>query len=100
MGTLRNTEPKSNFNQMPVKQTIPYFDGIFSITFTCANWLPLIEKVNGYDLVYHWFNHLKEKGHFIVGYVIIPNPHLTGRAGCSCHHCFSKYRRIHKHDHR
>lgn len=73
MGTLRVTEQKSNFNQMPVKQTIPYTDGIFSITFTCANWLPLIEKVNGYDLVYHWFGHLKAKGHFIIGYVIMPN---------------------------
>ncbi len=58
---------------MPVKQNIPYTDGIFSITFTCANWLPLIEKVNGYDLVYHWFDHLRANGHFIIGYVIMPN---------------------------
>jgi REP element-mobilizing transposase RayT len=58
---------------MPVKQTIPYTDGIFYITFTCANWLPLIEKVNGYELVYHWLDHLKANGHFIIGYVIMPN---------------------------
>lgn len=58
---------------MPVKQTIPFTDGIFSITFTCANWLPLIEKVNGYDIVYKWFDHLKANGHFIIGYVIMPN---------------------------
>jgi REP element-mobilizing transposase RayT len=58
---------------MPVKTTIPYSEGIFSITFTCANWLPLIETVNGYDIIYKWFDHLKTKGHFITGYVIMPN---------------------------
>ncbi len=58
---------------MPVKQTIPFTDGIFSITFTCTQWLPLIEKVNGYDIVYNWFDHLKSKGHSFIGYVIMPN---------------------------
>lgn len=58
---------------MPVKHTIPYSEGIFSITFTCANWLPLIERVAGYDIIYHWFNHLKNTRHYIIGYVIMPN---------------------------
>lgn len=58
---------------MPVKRTIPYTEGIFSITITCTKWLPLIERVNGYDLIYNWFNLLKSKGHYIVGYVIMPN---------------------------
>ena len=58
---------------MPVKQTIPYHSGIFFITFTCFNWLPLIEKVNGYDIIYKWFDYLKSKGHFINGYVVMPN---------------------------
>ena len=58
---------------MPVKQNIPFSEGIFSITFTCTNWLPLIEKVNGFDIVYNWFDHLKSKGHYIIGYVIMPN---------------------------
>lgn len=58
---------------MPVKQTIPYNNGAFFITFTCIQWLPLIEKVNGYDIVYKWFDHLKTSGHFINGYVIMPN---------------------------
>jgi len=58
---------------MPVNNTIPFSEGIFSITFTCARWLPLIEMVNGYDIVYKWFDHLKLKGHFISGYVIMPN---------------------------
>jgi REP element-mobilizing transposase RayT len=58
---------------MPVKQTIPYNSGIFFITFTCHQWLPLIDKTNGYDIVYNWFDHLKSKGHFINGFVIMPN---------------------------
>jgi len=29
--------------------------------------------VNGYDLVYDWFDYLKLKGHYIIGYVIMPN---------------------------
>lgn len=58
---------------MPVKQTIPFSFGTFFITFTCHNWLTLIEKVNGHDLVYNWFDHLKSKGHYINGYVIMPN---------------------------
>ena len=41
---------------MPVKQTIPYNYGIYSITFTCYNWLQLIDIVNGYDIVYRWFD--------------------------------------------
>ena len=58
---------------MPVKQTIPYNSGIFFITFTCHQWLSLIEKTNGYDIVYNWFDHLKSKGHYINGFVIMPN---------------------------
>lgn len=58
---------------MPTKQTIPYSFGTFFITFTCYQWLPLIEKVNGYDIIYNWFDYLKSKGHFINGYVIMPN---------------------------
>jgi REP element-mobilizing transposase RayT len=58
---------------MPVKQTIPYNFGTFFITFTCHNWLPLIDKTNGYDIIYNWFSHLKSKGHYINGYVIMPN---------------------------
>ena len=58
---------------MPVKRTIPFNSGIFFITFTCHNWLPLIDKVNGYNIIYNWFDHLKGKGHFINGYVIMPN---------------------------
>ena len=58
---------------MPVKRTIPYSSGIFFITFTCHQWLPLIDTTNGYDIIYNWFEHLKSKGHYIDGYVIMPN---------------------------
>ena len=58
---------------MPVKQTIPYSFGTFFITFTCHQWLPLIDKVKGYDIIYNWFNHLKNNGHYINGYVIMHN---------------------------
>jgi REP element-mobilizing transposase RayT len=30
-------------------------------------------QTNSYDLVYNWFGHLKSKGHYIAGYVIMPN---------------------------
>ena len=58
---------------MPVKRQITEPDGVFFITFTCIQWLPLIAQTSSYDLVYNWFNHLKNKGHFIAGYVIMPN---------------------------
>ena len=58
---------------MPVKRKIPYSNGHFFITFTCYNWLPIIELTNSYDLVYNWFNYLKQQGHFITGYVLMPN---------------------------
>lgn len=58
---------------MSVRREIPNYDGVYFITFTCARWLKLLELVNGYDLVYKWFNHLKGNGHFVTGYVIMPN---------------------------
>ena len=58
---------------MSVRRQISDSDGIFSITFTCCNWIPLIEIVNGYDIVYKQFDYLKSCGHHIVGYTIMPN---------------------------
>jgi REP element-mobilizing transposase RayT len=58
---------------MSVKKYIPYDSGIFFITFTCYKWKPLIELVNGYEIIYKWFDYLKSKGHGINGYVIMPN---------------------------
>lgn len=58
---------------MAVRRTIPIHNGIFFITFTCVQWIPLIEITNAYAAVYRWFDYLKEHGHFITGYVIMPN---------------------------
>lgn len=58
---------------MPVRTKIPYNSGLYFITFTCYNWLPLITQTNGYDLVYKWFDFLHTQNHSVVGYVIMPN---------------------------
>ena len=58
---------------MPVKRQITEPDRVNFITFTCHQWLPLIAQTNSYDLVYKWFDHLKRKGHYITGFVIMPN---------------------------
>ena len=42
-------------------------------TFTCYDWLWLFEEVDGYDLVYKWFNVLKQNSCETVAYVIMPN---------------------------
>ena len=47
--------------------------GIYFITYTCNEWLPLIRQVNGYELIYQWFDILISKGHSITGFVIMPN---------------------------
>jgi REP element-mobilizing transposase RayT len=47
--------------------------GMYFITFTCFNWLPLIDLTNAYDKVYKFFDILNKKGHQMVGYVIMPN---------------------------
>jgi REP element-mobilizing transposase RayT len=47
--------------------------GIYFITFTNHAWLPLIQLTGGYDLVYKWFDILKENGHAVTGFVIMPN---------------------------
>jgi REP element-mobilizing transposase RayT len=58
---------------MSTKAAIPNNDGVYFITFTCYQWLPLFDISQGYDIAYQWFDHLKNKGHHIVGYVIMPN---------------------------
>jgi len=58
---------------MPVRKTIPAKDGVYFITITCAQWLFLFQISDSYKAVYHWFDYLKKNGHYIIGYVIIPN---------------------------
>ncbi len=58
---------------MPVRKAITEKEGVYFITFTCTNWLPLFKICHAYDAVYTWFNHLKKEGHFIIGYAIMPS---------------------------
>ena len=46
---------------------------MYYCTFTCYDWLPLFEIVNGYELVYKWFDVLKKENHQTVAYVIMPD---------------------------
>src|SRR5690606_4690709 len=46
---------------------------MYFCTFTCFKWLPLIEMVDGYDLVYNWFDVLKQHNYQTVAFVIMPN---------------------------
>jgi REP element-mobilizing transposase RayT len=65
-------------HRMPVQVTIPYDHGHFFITYTCYKWLPLIKLTSAYDEVYKWFDYLKNQGHLITAYVIMPNHiHVT-----------------------
>ena len=58
---------------MSVRQEIREADGLFFVTMTCYDWLNLFEITNGYNFVYKQFDILKKEGHFINGYVIMPN---------------------------
>ena len=48
-------------------------DGIFFITITCYSWISLLQITKTYDAVYKWFDWLKKEGHYVAGYVIMPN---------------------------
>lgn len=58
---------------MTVRKAILEFDGIYFITITCCRWLNLFEISDSYHAAYKWFDYLKTKGNFILGYVIMPN---------------------------
>jgi REP element-mobilizing transposase RayT len=53
--------------------TVVNKEGIYFITFTCHNWLPLIELTKGYDFVYQFYSVLESQSHTILSYVIMPN---------------------------
>ena len=46
---------------------------VYFCTVTCYKWLPLVEEAQAYSSVYRWFNHLKNDGCKVLGYVIMPN---------------------------
>jgi REP element-mobilizing transposase RayT len=65
---------------MSVRKSIHEKSGIYFITLTCKGWHHLFSIADGYAVVYKWFDYLKSKGHFILGYVIMPN-HLHALIG-------------------
>ncbi|MBX2898876.1 MAG: hypothetical protein KF775_04475 [Cyclobacteriaceae bacterium] len=58
---------------MSTKRQIVESSGIYFVTITCYEWMPLFESIKGYDIVYKWFDYLKQLGHYVTGYVIMPN---------------------------
>ena len=47
---------------------------MYFCTFTCFNWINLFEITNSFDLVYNWFDVLKNKYNCnVLAYVIMPN---------------------------
>ena len=58
---------------MSVRKAIPAHSGIHFLTITCRGWHNLFSLTNGYDVVYRWFDYLRSEGHYIAGYVIMPN---------------------------
>ncbi len=46
---------------------------MYFCTFTCYEWMHLFELTNSYDIVYNWFNILKQEKIEVIGYVIMPN---------------------------
>lgn len=65
---------------MSVRKQINENSGLYFITITCRGWHHLFSIADGYAVVYKWFDYLKSKGHFILGYVIMPN-HLHALIG-------------------
>ena len=58
---------------MAVKTPVDYAEGIYFITFTCQDWLSLLENNKQLRYSLQMVDNLKAKGHYIKGYVIMPN---------------------------
>lgn len=46
---------------------------MYYCTFTCYNWLPLIDNTDSYDIVYNWFSILAKDNINVIAFVIMPN---------------------------
>ena len=58
---------------MSVRKTHNTKEIAYFITFTCINWIPLIELTDLYGNIYSWFDRLNNENELILGYVIMPN---------------------------
>ena len=57
---------------MTRKKSYPDSETYFC-TFTCLNWINLVEITNLYPAIYDWFNILIKNGHQLAGFVLMPN---------------------------
>lgn len=62
-----------NFINVSVKSSLSDEYIIYFCTFTCYRWLPLFSLTNSYDIVYNWFNILKQDSIDILAFVVMPN---------------------------
>ncbi len=58
---------------MAVKYKHSDIYSMYYCTFTCYNWLPLIENTTSYDIVYNWFSILAKDNINVIAFVIMPN---------------------------
>jgi putative transposase len=59
---------------MSVRQQHGSDPTLWFVTFTCYNWLTLIDKTNAFDCIYKWFNYLNDKYQIkVTAFVIMPN---------------------------
>jgi REP element-mobilizing transposase RayT len=58
---------------MSVGRTHTETNTTYFITFTCHEWMALIQETNLYDNIYKWFDIIKKDNNHILGYVIMPN---------------------------
>ncbi len=66
-------KPSSYLSIMSVKYKHSDVFSLYFCTFTCYNWMHLFTLTDGHELVYNWFNVLKEDKIEVIGYVIMPN---------------------------
>ncbi|HMZ50378.1 MAG TPA: transposase [Flavobacteriales bacterium] len=58
---------------MSVRTTQRIDGATFFCTFTCWQWLPLIEKAACHDHIYRWMHQARTQGFRFFGFVIMPN---------------------------
>jgi REP element-mobilizing transposase RayT len=62
---------------MSIHRTLPEKSAIYFVTFTCFQWLPLIDETSCYEYFNKWFEYLTTQKAYLLGYVIMPN-HFHG----------------------
>lgn len=72
---------------------------MYFVTFTCFEWLPLFEKASIYEYFNKWFDHLRKKDAYLLGYVIMPNHfhgliYLGNKCGISLNHLVGNGKRF------